>query len=119
MKTEKTDSSYQGWTNHETWCVQLWLTNEEPEYRHWTAHAAGTWGHAEADQYLTRAEVARCHLAVMLREEIENAVPLDNCGMYSDLLTSALSKVNWDEIANAWLEPIEEYEEAAQATETN
>ena len=27
------DDGYQGWTNYATWCVHLWLSNEEPSYR--------------------------------------------------------------------------------------
>lgn len=25
--------TYNGWTNYETWCVQLWLTGDEARYR--------------------------------------------------------------------------------------
>ena len=26
--------AYNGWTNYETWCIHLWLTNEEGTYNH-------------------------------------------------------------------------------------
>jgi hypothetical protein len=34
-----TNEGYNGWTNYETWCVSLWIDNEEPSYRHWQAVA--------------------------------------------------------------------------------
>jgi hypothetical protein len=33
------DETYNGWTNYETFCVHLWLSNEEPSWRHWQAVA--------------------------------------------------------------------------------
>lgn len=29
-----TDTDYNGWKNRETWNANLWLSNEEPLYRH-------------------------------------------------------------------------------------
>jgi hypothetical protein len=26
---------HNGWANYETWCVHLWLSNEEGSYRYW------------------------------------------------------------------------------------
>ena len=106
-----TDQQYQGWTNYETWAVQLWLNNEEPSYRHWTDQAAEVWKNTEAEGYLTRSESARRQLADMLKDDIESGDPLDGASVYHDLLTSAIGGVNWSEIANAWLEPLDGYEE--------
>ena len=102
-------SEYQGWTNYATWCVQLWLNNEEPSYRRWTTQAKEVWGDAKRDEYLTRSEVARRQLAERLQGEIEDGSPLDGGSLYSDLLTSAIGDVNWLEIADAWLDPLEGY----------
>jgi len=33
------DKRYNGWTNYETWVVNLWLANEEPSYREWRGQA--------------------------------------------------------------------------------
>ena len=103
---------YQGWTNYETWCVQLWLNNEEAPYRHWTEQAQEVWADTELDEYLTRSEAARRQLAERLQGAIEEGDPLDGASVYHDLLTSAIGDVNWSEIANAWLEPLDGYEAA-------
>ena len=29
------DTKYNGWANYETWCIALWLNNEETSYRYW------------------------------------------------------------------------------------
>ena len=33
------DTTYNGWTNYETWCVALWIDNEEPTQRYWHEQA--------------------------------------------------------------------------------
>lgn len=40
------DRKHSGWTNYETWAFNLWLSNEEPIYRHFVAtseHLGGSW----------------------------------------------------------------------------
>lgn len=84
MDTDK----YHGWTNRATWCVHLWITNEERSYRTMTAMCQ------EAPDAGTAAEY--------LKERHEEAI-LDPVlsGMSLDLLQSVLDSVNWLEIANA------------------
>lgn len=107
--------NYNGWTNYETWNVKLWLDNEEPSYRYWNEAAAEAWADAPDDDHAdsaapwTVSETARFHLADRLKNEITEANPLgDQASTYSDLLGAALCEVNWDEIANAWLEDLDE-----------
>ena len=87
-----TDKTYNGWTNRETWLVNLWLTSDmhDPEFY-------------EA--------VRACKTASDGAEEIANymdnlmdieAMPTQ--GMFHDLLTGALRNVNWYEIAKNWRE---------------
>lgn len=33
------EKRYNGWANYETWCVHLWLSNDEPTYRYWREEA--------------------------------------------------------------------------------
>lgn len=77
--------SYNGWTNYETWLVAVWLDNEEPSY-HAVREAVRDSGPRNA--------------AKAIRELVEELVlPPGNGGLAHDLITGALSEVNWSEIA--------------------
>ena len=34
------DKTYNGWTNYETWLVNLWMSNDEGSYNYWNERAA-------------------------------------------------------------------------------
>jgi hypothetical protein len=89
----KEGEKYNGWTNYETWAVSLWIDNEESSYRYWRGEA-GRYQHDIEDQ-LDAVRV----LATQLKQEISDNAPTDAPNVYSDLLTAALSDVNWAEIA--------------------
>lgn len=88
-----TDSDgYNGWTNHETWVVNLWLTTEESTY--WPANR------------VCRIAPNAYEAGKALRELVEQDVLGETASatMATDLLTSALGAVNWGEIAAAFRE---------------
>lgn len=113
---------YNGWANYETWCVHLWLTNEEGSYRYWREEAerqskearrceevkAGTW---------TVPEARRFRLADQLKSELEEASPTEEASLFSDLLSGALAEVDWHEIAEAFLEEVDPDDEPDDETE--
>ena len=83
-------TGYNGWTNYETWCVKLWMDNEEGSYRYWLEKA-------EED------DVDASDLAEIIQCEHEEALP-NLEGFAADLLNTALSEVNWVEIAESLIE---------------
>lgn len=65
-----------------------------------------------ATSHLTPREAAILNLADRLREEIADDSPLTAASLYSDLLQTALSEVDWYEIADNLLHEAQEEDEA-------
>jgi hypothetical protein len=105
------DKTYNGWTNYETWSVALWIDNNQGSYSLSRSIAQDAWDEAKADRILTREERARYDLSEALKNWIEEGSPLDDASLYSDLLSTALSEVNWDEIASHYLDEIDQDED--------
>lgn len=106
LNAEETETKYNGWTNYETWCVALWIDNDELQYRHWRRQAKASLIDAETEpeeHSFTVKELAARYLAGALKSELEDEMPAVE-GMWSDLLSAALSEVNWYEIAQHLLE---------------
>jgi hypothetical protein len=76
-----TDTSYNGWSNWETWNMALWLDNDEGFY------------------FLRRRFASRANSNIQ-------AFLADFCSPYAngtpDMNPGDISKVNWDEITDAW-----------------
>ncbi len=105
----ESDSSYNGWSNYETWVVNLWLGNDEGSYSTCRSFAQRCFEEAVADQVLSRKERACYQLANELKEMVEDGNPLaSEASVYSDLLNASISEVNWKEIANNLLGEVEE-----------
>lgn len=103
------DSSYNGWSNYETWIVNLWLGNDEGSYNTCRTLAQRCFEEAVADQVLSRKERACYQLAKELKEMIEDGNPLaSEASVYADLINASLSEVNWKEVANSLLGEVAE-----------
>jgi hypothetical protein len=106
-KQAKKESGYQGWTNYETWCVALWLDNDESLYN-WVREAAQEAVQDAKDnpsQYLKPRENRIYLLSERIKSAVEEWTP-ELEGMWSDLMSAALSEVEWREIAEAQLEAL-------------
>jgi hypothetical protein len=77
---------YNGYTNYETWCLALWLDNEQGQYQMWQ----------ERSKVLEVYELGQ-ELKAYYQDEINPLI--NNASFYSDLLNSALSEINWREVA--------------------
>lgn len=80
---------YNGWRNYETWVVKLWIDNEQSTYKEaiqnvqiWADPAHG------------------------LKEWVVNMIPDLGASLAADLLNAALCEVDWQEIADAYLEEV-------------
>jgi hypothetical protein len=108
------DTRYNGWTNYETWVVNLWMDNEEGSHDYWVSIAQYIYEHeAEEQKHFSRMEDAVCLLSEQLKEdheeakdEILSAANL-SASVWADLLGAALSAANWREIAEHLMENVE------------
>ncbi len=110
---EERECNYSGWTNQETFTVSLWFNNAENSYRYWKEQAAkqrlaapqrkqvieGIWSEPSA---------AKLYLADQMQEDVSEANPLETGSVYSELLVNALRAVEWTEIAQDFIELLEE-----------
>ena len=104
------DQTHNGWTNYETWCVHLWLTNEEGTYKFCRGLARQARYEAPEcrqvrDQIWSTEDATKFLLADQIKEFVTDLNPLiDQASMFSDQLNAALSEVDWHNIAEAFLE---------------
>jgi hypothetical protein len=104
---------YNGWTNYETWVVKLWIDNEEGSYNYWREIAG------EAAVSCTKLQAIR-NVADALKEQHEEDAP-EVQGVFADLISAAMSEVNWYEIAENMVEAYmaDHPEEFTEQTERN
>jgi len=90
---------YQGWTNYETWVVNLWLTNYSGTY--------------DAILESVRDNAADHDAGEAIKEFVEELNPLNDKepSLFTDLMNGALSEVNWREIAQSLRETLKENEQ--------
>ena len=97
-------TTYNGWTNYETWAAKLWLDNDEGQYNYWRERVRDILLNPRPSDILTVEQTARYDLADELKREHEENAPVLGASVFSDLLNAALSEVNWSEIAESMLD---------------
>lgn len=102
------DKTYNGWTNRETWVVNLWMDSD-----YWSSAAQDALNHCAGDRRKATQIVADA-----LEESTMEESPLNDATLYQDLLGYAFCNVNWREIADACLaDKVYEGEEEEQESE--
>lgn len=100
---------YNGYTNYETWAVELWIDNDRDLLDEYTNRAKELFDTAHKDENVkdkiwTECETTKFRLAHALKDRFEDESPTaDKPSVYSDLMNGALSQVNWDEIAESYV----------------
>jgi hypothetical protein len=87
------NQDFRGWSNYPTWCVNLWLSNDERLYNAILERLRGHVGATPPGAELPDSfkHWVRFELASSLRTTL-----------VGDLLAYALEQVNWLELAEGW-----------------
>tara|TARA_Y100000034_G_scaffold116580_1_gene155076 strand:+ start:1507 stop:1869 length:363 start_codon:yes stop_codon:yes gene_type:complete len=102
--SEQESQSYNGWSNYETWAVNLWLGNDEAgcalqqellEQAQNTPNPSEVWTGEEATKFT---------LADLLKDLIIDGTPDWPASLYTDLLGASLDRVDFGEIAASLLD---------------
>lgn len=100
-------SNYNGWTNYETWVVNLWMSNDSGSVDYWDE---------QSREFLDEADGDKDDAAYMLAQRLENdhtdLMP-ETVDVFADLLGHALRMVDWREIAHHLIDAVyEEWKES-------
>ena len=107
--------TYNGWTNYETWAVNLWLDGDE----YLNEMAQNAYNEAEADQYFTKEERATLDLADSLKDYLEE-LQEETCpvtGLFADLLNAAMSEIDYHDLAESYMSEVEKDEPEEETEE--
>ena len=97
--------TYNGWTNYETWLVNLWMDNDCGEQEFFRGQAKEIYDAVIPNPGFTQQDTARFRFADWLKDYWEEHRP-ELPGAYGDLLGGALGAVNWDEIARHYIDAV-------------
>lgn len=91
------DETYNGWTNYETWIINLHLMNDPVPYE-LVREMVNEWWDGE-------------HVSLLgdhLKENLEMMLYVDDSPLATDLLRAALGRVNWLELAEIYVSDFRE-----------
>lgn len=117
------DKTYNGWSNYETWCVNLWWSDCEAtcdmmdDYAIECIQAAIEESDIENDDLNEVKQSATCKLSKLMEQYLDDYMEecnIPESSLVSDLLGAAVSEVNFYEIAkhyiyNNWDEVYSDY----------
>ena len=86
-------TKYNGWTNYETWCLNLWIDNDRKWYRAVNNKAVGLVNVALTKE--KQIEILRSFIIDLVQDEEPK---IDAC-FYSDILNASIREVNFWEIS--------------------
>ena len=95
-------SEYNGYTNYETWNVSLWIDNDHGTYSYTREQSE-----AFRDDAYGYADWLKEFVTEDNTESFGTAAVAEQSNLASDLLSAALSEVNWYEIAESYLSELE------------
>ena len=93
------DDTYNGWTNKETWLVNVWLSNDYDLYKYYLGRLNDSYGGFISDIIHELQEI----VYDIVREDR----PATN-GLAYDLLQSSLNVINYKELAEHYIDDIKE-----------
>ncbi len=112
------EEEYQGYKNKETWSVHQWWTSDSPGmYEHWYNRAKEYVLHVNTRQQVidgiwTEQQAAKYLLADEMKDSLKEGqtiwVNSEKASLLSDLLTTALGRVDWYEVAESFLQTVRE-----------
>lgn len=99
------DTKYEGWTNYETWVVNLWMGNDQGSYEYWREVAQEFLNERKDDPAIDALSNITRALAERIKEQHEGANPVEReATVYTDLMRGALSVVKWYNIAESLID---------------
>ncbi len=105
--------TYNGYSNYETWAVQLWIDNTESKSAYWRRLAEEVYNHQAYEQvHFSKVEDATCILAEKLKEKHNDQMEriLNDANVtgtvWADLLNASVCAVNFHEIAKNLMESV-------------
>ena len=104
------NDSYNGWSNYETWVVNLWIDNDKSSQEEMQEKAKEFMQESidKGCDIDSMRNDACCSLAESIKDMHEENTP-ETVGVFADLLNAALGSVDWYEIAKHYIDDIPVY----------
>jgi hypothetical protein len=81
------EKGYNGWSNYETWCVKLWIDNDEASYNRF--------------RRIVRSAETKSKAADEVKEMMYDEMPNLGGTLWADLLSAAFGEVDWFEMVES------------------